>query len=132
MQHIPPAFSWESQARQYAYRDAPGICLERHSTAELGARLGEPLAFIDCLLYRDEDGLLVGILNHYPDSNSEIEHAGNANIWVKPDHQRQGIGTALLKEAMRRWDLDLEQQNYTTQGVLFINGLLEKGQLERE
>ena len=128
-QLIPPAYSWQSQARQYAYRvkDAAGIHLERH-------HLGEwpNWTQIDCLLYRDEDGLLIGILNYYCDSNNPEEQQGNANIWVKPDRQRQGIGTALLREAMRRWDIDLNQQKYTTQGVLFVDGLLKKGLLRRE
>lgn len=127
MQRIPPAYDWESQAQQYAYRDTPGICYERHSTYELGAQLGDKIAFIDCLLYRDEDGLLVGILNYYPNDN-EWEQAGNVNMWVKPDHQRQGIGTALAVEGLRRWpDTDLEQQRYTSQGLLFFDALCRRG-----
>lgn len=126
---IPPAYDWPSQVRQYAYRDAPGIGFERHSTAEMGAQLGDVIAVIDCVLYRDENGLLVGILNHY-DGNNPMEAKDNVNLWVAPDHQRQGIGTALLREAFIRWpEIDLEQQRYTRQGVLFIDGLLKKGHI---
>jgi ribosomal protein S18 acetylase RimI-like enzyme len=126
MQHIPPAFSWQSQAAQYAYRDAPGIRLERHSIGELGF-----MTLVDCILYRDEDGLLVGILNHYVDSNNPEEQAGNCNIWVKPSHQRRGIGTALLKDAMERWDIDFEQQRFTSQGLLFFDALCRRGDVKK-
>jgi ribosomal protein S18 acetylase RimI-like enzyme len=126
MQLIPPAFSWESQARQYAYRDAPGISLERH-------HLGEwpHWTQIDCLLYRDEEGLLVAILNHYVDSNNPEERAGNCNLWVKPSHQRRGIGTALLRDAMQRWDIDFEQQRFTSQGLLFFDALCQRGYVKK-
>lgn len=121
--YIPAdAYSWDSQAAQYAYRDEPGIHLERHHLGVVGA-----WTQIDCLLYRDEDGLLIGILNYYLDSNNPLETAGNINVWVKPDHQRQGIATALLEEARRRWpDLDAEQQNYTPSGLLLLDGLMRK------
>jgi hypothetical protein len=33
-----PAFSCQSQAQQYSYRDAPGIHLQRHILGELGHR----------------------------------------------------------------------------------------------
>ena len=33
IQLIPPAFSWESQARQYAESGAPGLTLEQHMAA---------------------------------------------------------------------------------------------------
>jgi GNAT superfamily N-acetyltransferase len=119
---IPPAFSWESQARQYAYRDAPGIRLERHHVGDW-----PDWTQVDCLLYRDENGLLVGILNRYLDSNNPLEQEGNCNLWVRPDRQRQGIGTALLVEAMKRWDIDFEKQKFTSQGLLFFAALCERG-----
>jgi ribosomal protein S18 acetylase RimI-like enzyme len=119
----PPADEWTSQAAQYAYRGEPGIHLERHAVGKLGF-----MTEIDCLLYRDEQGLLVGILNHYCDN---AQKAGSCNLWVKPGCRRQGVGTALLAEAMRRWDdIDLSAQNYTFDGVAFINRLIQKGSLE--
>lgn len=108
------AYSWESQARQYAYKDTPGIGFERHSVGQLGA-----LDQVDCLLWRDDNGVLRGILNHYP-TDSEWEKAGNVNLWVDPGWQRRGIATALLAAAMKRWTINLKQQRYTDDGILFI------------
>jgi GNAT superfamily N-acetyltransferase len=112
-------FSWESQAAQYAFRSEPGIHLERHHVGELGNQ-----TVIDCLLSRDEMGMLIGILNHYADNNSELEQEGNINIWVKPDHQRQGVGTALIAEAVRRWGIDFNQQRYTNEGFALIQSFI--------
>lgn len=118
---ISTQFSWRSQASQYAYRDTPGLSCERHSVGALGA-----LTIVDCLLWRDADGLLRGILNHYPDGalrypdRATVEEPGNITIWVDPQRQRQGIATTLLREAMRRWKIDFDQQRYTPAGLALI------------
>src|SRR3954468_22976709 len=121
MRTMPPAFSWESQAKQYAYRDTPGINLERHHLGEF-----PDWTQIDCLLCRDENGLLIGILNYYLDSSNPLEQAGNVNVWVKPSHQRQGIATKLLLDALTRWDIDPNQQRYTEQGADWIAAVIKK------
>ena len=114
-------FSWRSQASQYAYRDTPGLSCEQHSVGVLGA-----LTIVDCLLWRDEDGLLRGILNHYPDgalrypSTAPLEEPGNITLWVDPQRQRRGIATALIREAVRRWNIDFDQQRYTPAGLALI------------
>jgi ribosomal protein S18 acetylase RimI-like enzyme len=118
----PDAFSWESQARQYAFRAEPGMHWERHSLGRLG-----DMTQIDCLLARDDDGLTIGILNYYLDSNNALEKKGNVNIWVRPDRQRQGLGTAMLREAQKRYNIDFDQQRYTQDGMAMIRRLVEKG-----
>src|ERR1700722_12827312 len=50
--------SWESQAPQYPASGPPGISYFRGEVSDT--------LFVNCLLYRDENGELVGILNHYP------------------------------------------------------------------
>jgi hypothetical protein len=71
------------------------------------------------MLYRDQDGVLLGLLTYFD---------GKLDIRVEPGHLRQGIGSALLAEAMGHWpDIDLDSQNYTTLGIIFIDGLLKKG-----
>lgn len=135
VKHIPPAFSWESQAQQYAPTGPPGIHLEQHMVTLSGEEvfnvpvdmLGPGISVIDCLLHRDDDGQLVGILNHY-DGKNPLEEKDAVNVWVRPDRQRNGIATALLTEAMRRWPgVMLEKQRYTPEGVLFLRGFLHKG-----
>lgn len=113
---IPAEFvyAWESQVKQYDLRGKPGIVQERHALGELGA-----LDIVDCLLWRDDLGLLRGILNYYQTDN-EFEQAGNCNIWVDPGWQRTGVGTELVREALRRWDIDPDRQRYTEAGLAFV------------
>lgn len=131
------AFDWTSQANQYPEKGEPGIRLERRCVdVDTGAEVvvvdpalaGPRITVTDCLLYRDEDGTLVGILNHY-DGRGPLERKGGINIWVRPDRQRRGIGTALVLEALRRWDDMLpENQRYTEAGVAFLKSLIRRGE----
>jgi GNAT superfamily N-acetyltransferase len=111
-------YSWESQCGQYPERGPKGISYFRGEIPELQQ-------YVDCLLYRDENGALQGILNHYPFDN-DWETKGNFNIWVAPGHFRQGIGTALLGEAVSRWDIDFHQQKYSEAGAALVNAFLRK------
>jgi GNAT superfamily N-acetyltransferase len=83
---------------------------------------------INCLLYRDSEGVLIGILNHY-DGKNPLERADAVNLWVRPDMQRKGIGRELVSEAQRLWPaINPESQRYTADGVKFLGALL--GSLE--
>jgi len=111
--------SWESQAAQYSKTGPPGISYFRgHVTADY---------YVDCLLYRDEDGELVGILNHYPADYPPYEREGSGNIWVHPDRRRQGIGTELVLESMRRWEpLEPKDVRYSEAGLEWATALASK------
>jgi ribosomal protein S18 acetylase RimI-like enzyme len=132
VQLIPPAFSWESQARQYAENGAPGLTLEQHMVEvdtgievfDVPAELAGPgVSVVDCLLFRGEDGSLVAILNHY-DGKNPLEAADAVNLWVRPDRQREGIGKMMTREAMQRWPgVRLENQRYTATGVYLLRSL---------
>jgi uncharacterized protein YndB with AHSA1/START domain/GNAT superfamily N-acetyltransferase len=118
-------YSWGSQAAQYPPKGPPGISYFR---GELGDGL-----HVDCLLYRDESGDLVGILNHYPTDIPPHERAGAQNIWVHPDRRRQGIGSALSAEAFMRWTTvptdgfpDRDDLRLTPSGAQMMEGLLKK------
>jgi ribosomal protein S18 acetylase RimI-like enzyme len=54
--------------------------------------------------------------------------AGEFNIAVQKEFRRRGIGTALLKEAIRRFKVDLEKQEYTRNGAALANRFHERGQ----
>ncbi len=112
--------SWESQSTQYAPTGKPGIHLEQHTVGN---------TVIDCLLFRNEDGELVGILNHY-NENNHWQKPGSCNLWVHPDHQRQGIASALLRDAWHRWQLSYEHQNWSEEGNAWIGGLVERGKAD--
>ena len=118
-------YSWASQAAQYPAIGPPGISYFR-------GNLNDEL-FVDCLLYRDEKGELVGILNHYPMEIPPLERAGAQNVWVRPDRRRQGIGSALTKEAFMRWTnvptagfSGVDDMRLTDSGARMVEGLLEK------
>ncbi len=125
------AFDWESQARQYSRNAAPGLRYERNTNP----RTSPPNAPIDCLLFYDRAGVLCGILNHFPTTLSldlgngwiATEQAGNVNMWVDPTCQRRGIGTKLLAEAVRRWNVNLNRQDYTPAGAALVNAFQTKG-----
>lgn len=112
-----PVFSWESQYNQYPKRISPGIKYFAGHTEH-----GD----VDCLLYYDDTSRLRGILNHYPFTLYPFETKGNVNIWVHPKHQRKGIASALLTEAMKRWDINLDQQRYTEAGEQFIRAFIAR------
>lgn len=116
---IPQAFSyaWESQASQYPPFGPAGISLFEPGGEFEGAH---------CLLWRDDRGILRGILNYYSRAFPPHEEAGGCNVWVDPGHKGQGIATALVEEAMRLWDIDLSKQRFTPQGAAFAKAFLRK------
>ncbi len=111
--------SWESQAAQYPQTGPPGISYFR----------GQVTAsyFVDCLLYRDEHGELIGIANHYPSDLPPYEREGNVNVWVHPQRRRQGIGTELALECVRRWQPHEPQETrYTGAGLKWVTAMSKK------
>jgi len=111
-------YSWESQVRQYPLKDRPGVQYYK-GVIDLDN-------YVDCLLYRDLTGAVVGILNHYNKDNP-WERAGNVNIWVHPDHTRKRIATLLWQEARHRWNVTLVGQRFTPAGAALANALRAEG-----
>lgn len=106
----PTRLSWSSQVHQYP-RGRPGL------TCFQATHEDYPLAPIDCLIERDRQGYVIGILNHFGHDMPPLERAGNVNVLVHPAMQRRGIGTRLLLTAMDLWpDIDLMAQTYTPAG----------------
>lgn len=124
-------YSFESQARQYPKVGPPGL---DYFAGEVEiARLQHPSGAyvpiretVDCLLYRNSRGAVIGILNHYPVDMPPYEQAGNVNIYVHPRRRRRGVGSTLLREARRRWGFDATQQSYTEAGLALIRHVLEQ------
>jgi GNAT superfamily N-acetyltransferase len=113
--------SWESQVMQYPVVGEPGI-------GYFAGVVAGDLPPVDCLLWRDDQGLVRGILNHYPVNYAPYEMAGGVNIWVHPDWQRRGIGRALVTEAVTRWgEINVEQQRFSEAGAAFALALLDEG-----
>lgn len=108
-------FSFASQQRQYPSDGEPGISYFRGDCPDE--------VWVDCLLFRDSAGVALGILNHYP-MDMDHEAKGNFNIWVDPNRQRQGIATALLIEAMDRYDIDIHAQRYSVDGAAWMNAVM--------
>lgn len=122
-------YDFDSQAKQFHKKGKPGPGYETHEVA------GFP---VECWLYRNTKGHLVGILYHYPEGGptvpiqrlnmdgevelvvEPIESPGNVNIFVRPDRQRRGIGTRLVEKYERkRGPIDWSKQRLTPQGVEF-------------
>jgi uncharacterized protein YndB with AHSA1/START domain/GNAT superfamily N-acetyltransferase len=121
-------YSWESQAAQYPPTGPPGFAYVRGNVSDE--------VYVDCLLYHDENGELVGILNRYPMDIPPHEREGDQNIWVRPDRRRQGIGSALTSEAFVRWGPgpnagDAGALKLTESGVQLLQGMEEKRSIAR-
>lgn len=86
---------------------------------------------IDCLLYRGEDGELLGVLNHYPADYPPLERAGNFLVLVKPSARRRGIATLLLDELDTRYGLKAEQQAYSAPGRALVAALAAVARRDR-
>ena len=106
-----PLFSWENQAKQYP-KHGNGIVYFKG--------IINTSVWVDCLLYYGDDNLLQGILNHYPLALYPYQKKGSVNILVRPDKRRVGIATALLDEAVKRFKIKLNEQDYTPEGERFI------------
>jgi GNAT superfamily N-acetyltransferase len=108
---------------------APGIQYLRRRGSVM-AFSADVVATVDCVLYRDNAGLLVGILFRFPkairDDIGLVASAGELSLVVKPDHCRQGIGTALLKEAASRWDIHWANQSYSAGGLELIKSVVDR------
>lgn len=119
---IAETLSWDSQVRQYPVRGEPGIGYFAGDVSH--AHPGKPP--IHCLLYRDENGYVVGILNYYEVDYPPWEEAGNVNVFVKRQNRRQGIGTRLVDEAKHRWGISHRGQRYSAEGAALAAALDDK------
>jgi hypothetical protein len=78
----------------------------------------------DCLSWRDKTGQVRGLLYHYRCDFPPHERRGNVNLWIDPAWHRHGLGSDLLVEADRRWNLNFAQQSYTTAGLALVRAHL--------
>lgn len=104
-------FQWNNQARQYP-ENGSGIMYFKGILPSGN--------HVDCLLYYGADGLLQGYLNYFPIEIPFLQEKGSINIVVRHDRRRKGIATALLNEAIKRFEINLENQEYTNDGERFI------------
>lgn len=85
--------------------------------------------WVDCLLYYGYDNELHGILNHYPFEMPPYQKTGSVNLQVRPDRRRKGIASALLDEAIKRFNVKLEDQEYTPDGERFIKNYVRSSRI---
>jgi GNAT superfamily N-acetyltransferase len=128
VEHYEFAMLWDDNNFSLPEIGDPGIqCMRRRGW--VGAQF-DLTATVDCLIYRDTAGLLVGYLLRFPkairDKNGLVGSAGEITLAVKPDHRRQGIGTALLKEAASRWDTNWANQSYSASGLELIKSVVDR------
>ena len=109
------------QADHFAPTGEPGISWERHVLREY-----TPYVIVHCLIWRDDSGVVRGILYYYPAGAPEHrEEPHSVTMFVDPGHRRQGIGTALVTEALRRWHktIDPDAQHYSADGLALVTAL---------
>jgi GNAT superfamily N-acetyltransferase len=109
---------WANQVKQYPQNGPEGISYFKGEVRD---------KWVDCLLYRNKAGKLIGVLNHYPFSFPPYESKGNINVMVDPKEQKKGIGKKLMAEAIKRWkDIDLYKQKWTSSGKHMLDAYLKK------
>lgn len=104
-------FGFDSQAVQFPEKGEPGVSYSKE-TAGGGTQ-------VDCLLWRDDNGTLRGILYHYP-QGTPWEDPGSVNLIVDDSYRKRGIATTLMDEAVKRFKVNLKKQTYTDDGYKFI------------
>ena len=113
MPMIPPLPEW-AVAQQFEQYPASGPDGISYFKGEIDSE-----NHVDCLLYR-KDGKLVGVLNHYP-KDMGPERKGNVLLMVLPDYRQQGVGEALWREAVSRWNVKADGQDTSPDGAAFLN-----------
>lgn len=116
-------FTFEAQAKQYPVLGIAGITYFPGKSEEFSDEV------IDCLLARDDDGKLVGILNYYGKDFPPYQKAGDVNVFINPDiperftvrghniNSAQGIVSALVDAAQKRF-------GGLSKGQVNLNGIL--------
>ncbi len=108
---------WDHQVGQYDKKGEPGISYFKGEVDD---------KWVDCLLFRNKAGKLIGVLNHYPFDFPPYEKKGNINVMVDPKEQSKGTGMELFKEALKRWkDIDLYKQHWTKSGKRLLDTYLK-------
>ena len=110
---------FNGQASQFDKKGPPGLSYFRGEGGD-SLKKGQ---WVDCLLWRDDNGILKGIVYHYP-QNMALEKKGNMNVFISPDSKRQGIASILVAEAIKRYNVDLRRQRYSEEGAAFINNFV--------
>ena len=106
-----PIFEWKNQAKQYPENGTDLVYYKGVLPSGVN---------VHCLLYYGHTNILEGILNYYPIDLFPWQKRGSVNILVRHDRRRNGIATSLLDEAINRWNIKLEKQEYTKDGERFI------------
>ena len=72
------------------------------------------------VLYRAEDGRLIGVLRHYPlgvrIARDLLGAPGECLVAVLANYRRRGIGFALVEAADAEWGLDFRCQEFSPEG----------------
>lgn len=119
---------WTSDLANYPKHGKSGIS---HRTLLLPMELRDlpRITVINCSLFYDHDGLLVGRIHHYPlgmfnpawANKGEVSmDVGECSIVIRKSERHQGYGMELLAAADRQWSLDFWCQRFTAEGRAFV------------
>ena len=127
---IPSDLPWNDNLRAFPQHGEPGVI---HQTAlgPITMKGGGLVLALHVSLLFDQDGRLIGCLNHYPlgelipagarlAGNSVGMHAGEYSIVIRKSERNHGYGLALLAAADSQWSLDFWCQRYTIEGRALV------------
>jgi len=118
-ENMMPWWQWAAQVQQYPEIGEPGMSYSVESFSD-----DFPGCVADCLVYRNEQGRAVAVLNHYPQDVGP-EKKGNICFFVDPKMQGKGLGKMMVLEAMKRFDIKLENQEWTPSGFRVLRSILK-------
>lgn len=90
------------------------------SLASQAVLKGSQKPVVDCLVWRDESGIVRGWLSHWPFDIPPIQKKGDALVVVDPARRRRGIGLSLLTEGISRFNIDLARQKFSPSGAALV------------
>lgn len=112
-------YTFSSQSPQFPETGEPGL-------SYFAGVMDQYDVPVDCILYRNERGRLVGIGYHYPIDYAGMEQAGNIFVLTHPKYVRKGVAGKVLAELDKQYHVNFAQQKYSRQGLALVTAYLMK------
>jgi ribosomal protein S18 acetylase RimI-like enzyme len=116
----------DTRGHRWANPDFVGGISEMSMQWDTSEFLPHNLPPMPTLIYRDDIFLqIIGILLYHTADYPYGDRTGDFSIIVHPDRRREGIGSKLLAEGIKRYGIDLTKQEYTRDGAKLANAVLK-------
>ena len=108
---------WYKLIDYYPKKGNPGICYLKS--------IYNSDQVVESFTFRNQLGILLGVIDFYLGNTIPMEKEGNCNILVHPDFMNKGIGKKLLEKGDAIWKIDFSQQKLTPSGLNLVKSYLK-------